>query len=124
MKHNFTALVALVAALAVVVSAAPAVHAKQLYSLLELMNVKRRPPAEARSAEVSAHVFICTDINFAGDCTNYGFNNGQCSNFPGIDLYRGLAGLQHPPAWNQRCYQLGALLPAVNAKFSMKVEFG
>ncbi|KAJ7057339.1 hypothetical protein C8F01DRAFT_1256589 [Mycena amicta] len=67
MKHNFTALIALAAALAVVVSAAPATPAL----------------AEARAAEVSAHVFICTDINFAGDCTNYGFNSGQCSNFPG-----------------------------------------
>ncbi|KAJ6550929.1 hypothetical protein B0H10DRAFT_1802301, partial [Mycena sp. CBHHK59/15] len=28
-------------------------------------------------------VFICTDANFAGDCTNYGFFADQCSNFPG-----------------------------------------
>ncbi|KAJ7680185.1 hypothetical protein B0H14DRAFT_3535900 [Mycena olivaceomarginata] len=32
---------------------------------------------------VDGHVFICTDANFSGDCTNYGFFADQCSNFPG-----------------------------------------
>ncbi|KAJ7057336.1 hypothetical protein C8F01DRAFT_1086374 [Mycena amicta] len=84
MKHTFTALIALAAALAVVVSAAPAVRANTLH-LPELMDGETQTPveAEARAEDVSAHVFICTDINFAGDCTNYGFNSGQCSNFPG-----------------------------------------
>ncbi|KAJ7866194.1 hypothetical protein B0H14DRAFT_3862051 [Mycena olivaceomarginata] len=32
---------------------------------------------------VDGHVFICTDANFSGDCTNYGFFADQRSNFPG-----------------------------------------
>ncbi|KAJ7152432.1 hypothetical protein C8R46DRAFT_1228661 [Mycena filopes] len=39
--------------------------------------------ASTDSALVDGHVFICTDANFAGDCTNYGFFADQCSNFPG-----------------------------------------
>ncbi|KAJ7157309.1 hypothetical protein C8R46DRAFT_1114089, partial [Mycena filopes] len=35
------------------------------------------------SALVDGHVFICTDINFGGDCTNYGFFNNVCSTFTG-----------------------------------------
>ncbi|KAJ6613942.1 hypothetical protein B0H10DRAFT_2046765 [Mycena sp. CBHHK59/15] len=58
LKLNFVAALA-----ALVVSAAPAAP-------------------ETRSALVDGHVFICTDANFAGDCTNYGFFVDQCSNFP------------------------------------------
>ncbi|KAF7363011.1 Short chain dehydrogenase [Mycena venus] len=36
----------------------------------------------ALEAQVDGHVFICTDANFSGDCTNYGFFDDQCSNFP------------------------------------------
>ncbi|KAJ7795057.1 hypothetical protein B0H14DRAFT_3888497 [Mycena olivaceomarginata] len=31
---------------------------------------------------VDAHVYICTDSNFGGDCTNYGITNNVCSNLP------------------------------------------
>ncbi|KAJ7157282.1 hypothetical protein C8R46DRAFT_1114005 [Mycena filopes] len=34
------------------------------------------------SALVDGHVFICTDVDFGGDCTNYGFFNNVCSTFP------------------------------------------
>ncbi|KAJ7853454.1 hypothetical protein B0H13DRAFT_2358902 [Mycena leptocephala] len=34
-------------------------------------------------ARVDGHVFICTDVNFSGDCTNYGFFADLCSSFPG-----------------------------------------
>ncbi|KAJ7152552.1 hypothetical protein C8R46DRAFT_1042809 [Mycena filopes] len=74
-----SAFVALAAALAVV--AAPAVRLKP-------NPPRRRSPsiqqgASTDSALVDGHVFIYTDANFAGDCTNYGFFDDQCSNFPG-----------------------------------------
>lgn len=37
---------------------------------------------QTRAAEVDGHVYICTDANWSGDCTNYGFYEGVCSNFP------------------------------------------
>ncbi|KAJ7752712.1 hypothetical protein B0H14DRAFT_3710497 [Mycena olivaceomarginata] len=40
-------------------------------------------PATAPEPDVDGHVYICTDANFSGDCTDYGFFAGQCSNFPG-----------------------------------------
>ncbi|KAJ7802292.1 hypothetical protein B0H14DRAFT_2713917 [Mycena olivaceomarginata] len=40
-------------------------------------------PATTLEPLVDGHVFICTDANFSGDCTNYGFFADQCSNFPG-----------------------------------------
>jgi hypothetical protein len=32
--------------------------------------------------QANAHVFICTDYNYGGACTNYGVTKGQCSNLP------------------------------------------
>ncbi|KAF8209969.1 hypothetical protein K438DRAFT_1960199 [Mycena galopus ATCC 62051] len=61
-KLNFITLVA-AAMTAVVVSAVPVAHS-------------------ARAADVDGYVYICTDEDFAGDCDNYGFNSGVCSNFP------------------------------------------
>ncbi|KAJ7814692.1 hypothetical protein B0H14DRAFT_2603966 [Mycena olivaceomarginata] len=34
------------------------------------------------AALVDGHVYICTDANFGGDCTDYGFTNNVCSNLP------------------------------------------
>ncbi|KAF7356044.1 Short chain dehydrogenase [Mycena venus] len=58
LRLNFVALAAAIAALTV--NAAPA----------------------ALEARVDGRVFICTDTNFGGDCTNYGFFANQCSNLP------------------------------------------
>ncbi|KAJ7051485.1 hypothetical protein C8F01DRAFT_1262816 [Mycena amicta] len=57
LKLNF---VPLTAAMAVLTSAAPAIPV----------------------ADVDGHVFVCTDVDFAGDCSDYGFVNDVCSNFP------------------------------------------
>ncbi|KAJ7325463.1 hypothetical protein DFH08DRAFT_968691 [Mycena albidolilacea] len=40
----------------------------------------RHPTADA--ALVDTHVYICTDSNLGGDCTNYGITNNICSNLP------------------------------------------
>lgn len=45
--------------------------------------VKRADALEARAAQVDGHIFICTDDQFSGECTNYGFVDNVCSNFPG-----------------------------------------
>jgi hypothetical protein len=65
---NFAALVPAIAALTA--HAAPAVSPSILRKSLILIFV-------------DGHVFICTDANFSGDCTNYGFFADQRSNFPG-----------------------------------------
>lgn len=44
--------------------------------------VQRADALEARAAQVDGHIFICTDDQFSGDCTNYGFVANTCSNFP------------------------------------------
>ncbi|KAJ7814693.1 hypothetical protein B0H14DRAFT_3476837 [Mycena olivaceomarginata] len=36
----------------------------------------------ADAALIDAHVYICTDSNFGGDCTNYRITNNVCSNLP------------------------------------------
>ncbi|KAF7344986.1 Short chain dehydrogenase [Mycena venus] len=40
------------------------------------------PIKAALFKRVDGHVYICTDSNFGGDCTNYGFTNNVCSNLP------------------------------------------
>lgn len=44
--------------------------------------LERAEDLEARAAQVDGHIYICTDDNFSGSCTNYGFTANQCSNFP------------------------------------------
>ncbi|KAJ7157286.1 hypothetical protein C8R46DRAFT_1040322 [Mycena filopes] len=34
------------------------------------------------SALVDGHIFLCTDVNFGGDCVNWGFFDNVCSTFP------------------------------------------
>lgn len=36
----------------------------------------------SRAADVDGHIYICTDANWDGDCDDYGFTDGACSNFP------------------------------------------
>ncbi|PSR76496.1 hypothetical protein PHLCEN_2v8399 [Hermanssonia centrifuga] len=40
------------------------------------------PAITERAAEADGHIFICTDANWSGSCTDYGFTAGVCSNFP------------------------------------------
>ncbi|KAF8989491.1 hypothetical protein BDQ17DRAFT_1434423 [Cyathus striatus] len=35
-----------------------------------------------RAAEVDGTLYVCTDNNWGGACTNLGFFNNQCSNMP------------------------------------------
>ncbi|KAJ7643188.1 hypothetical protein B0H17DRAFT_1148627 [Mycena rosella] len=65
LKLNFVALAAVITALAV--SAAPATPGGHT----------------ALEKRTDGNVYLCTDANFAGDCTNYGFFDSQCSNLPG-----------------------------------------
>lgn len=48
---------------------------------LTFSGTQRAEDLEARAAQVDGHIYICTDDNFSGSCTNYGFVANQCSNF-------------------------------------------
>ncbi|THG97890.1 hypothetical protein EW026_g4196 [Hermanssonia centrifuga] len=51
-------------------------------ALASVLAIATAAPLEERAAQVDGHIFICTDDNYGGDCTNYGFTSGACSNFP------------------------------------------
>ncbi|KAF8189016.1 hypothetical protein BJ912DRAFT_926199 [Pholiota molesta] len=35
----------------------------------------------ARAAQADGNLFVCTDIDFTGDCANFAFNVDECINF-------------------------------------------
>ncbi|KAF8886539.1 hypothetical protein BD779DRAFT_1673167 [Infundibulicybe gibba] len=51
-------------------------------ALAALPSGARPTEASTDSALVDGHLFVCTDANFAGACTNLGFFRGSCSNMP------------------------------------------
>ncbi|KAF8996354.1 hypothetical protein BDQ17DRAFT_1429799 [Cyathus striatus] len=54
------------------------------FFILAAVSTALAAPAELnakREALVDGHLFVCTDNDFAGDCSNIGFFNNQCSNF-------------------------------------------
>ncbi|THG97022.1 hypothetical protein EW026_g4914 [Hermanssonia centrifuga] len=56
------------------------------------------PVVETRAAEVDGDIFACTDANWAGQCENLGFFNGQCENFP-ADLQDDISSIGPDAGW-------------------------
>ncbi|OBZ73474.1 hypothetical protein A0H81_06641 [Grifola frondosa] len=56
------------------------------------------PTIEEREAQVDGYIYICTDANWSGDCDNYGFINGQCSNFPST-FQNDISSVGPDPGW-------------------------
>ncbi|THG94153.1 hypothetical protein EW026_g7261 [Hermanssonia centrifuga] len=56
------------------------------------------PVVETRAAEVDGDLYACTDANWAGQCENLGFYNGQCENFP-ADLQDDISSIGPDAGW-------------------------
>jgi hypothetical protein len=61
-------------------------------------------------ARVDGHVFICTVVNFSGDCTNYGFFADLCSNFPG-EFGDDISSFGPDAGWSCTLYTLVPIFP-------------
>lgn len=84
---GFAVLAATLAAVRGASIAAPVLEASVAFGIFILHELtfsctQRAEDLEARAAQVDGHIYICTDDNFSGSCTNYGFTANQCSNFP------------------------------------------
>jgi hypothetical protein len=83
-----TTFIILATGLATLVGAAPAdVKVRPLFIFISIdlgltQAIIAQPNVAQPTPQANAHVFICTDYNYGGACTNYGVTKGQCSNLP------------------------------------------
>ncbi|KAF8189035.1 hypothetical protein BJ912DRAFT_967767 [Pholiota molesta] len=88
MYANFARLFAIAAVALVGVNAAPAanVENRNATAAVALVGVNAATAANvenlnARAAEVSGHLYVCTDFDFTGDCVNFAFEVYFCYTF-------------------------------------------
>ena len=109
MQFKLSTSITMLAAMLFAVSAAPAADANVKVRSFEcyLYLCPRCPfnlnVPQARSTEVDGDIFICTDANWSGDCTTYGFFSGVCSNFP-PEFQDDISSVGPNPGWSCNLY--------------------